>query len=62
MTRPKGSKNKNMACISSKIVFPVRFESDLVDYIYTKPNKTAYINMLVRRDFEEHLKDLNKEG
>lgn len=59
MPRTKGSKNKKSVCLKSPKVYPVRLDMDLQDWADSQPNKNEYINNLVRRDYEERLK--NKE-
>lgn len=60
MPRTKGSKNKKSVCLKSPKVYPVRLDMDLQDWADSHPNKNEYINNLVRRDYEEYLK--NMEG
>lgn len=58
MSRTKGSKNKKSVCLKSHKVYPVRLDMDLQDWADSQPNKNEYINNLVRRDYEEYLKNM----
>ena len=58
MPRTKGSKNKKSVGLKSPKVYPVRLAMDLQDWADSQPNKNEYINNLVRRDYEEYLKNM----
>lgn len=54
--RPKGSKNKHKKEVSKKGKnVGLRIDLDILDYLYSMPNKNRYINNLIRKDMEEQM-------
>ena len=54
--RPKGSKNNQKKEVSEKGKnVGLRIDLDILDYLYSIPNKNRYINNLIRKDMEEQM-------
>lgn len=54
--RPKGLKNKHKKEVSEKGKnVGLRIDLDILDYLYSIPNKNRYINNLIRKDMEEQM-------
>lgn len=59
MGRRKGSLNKTTKKRKCDKIYPIRLDYDLQEWVETKPNRNAYFNEIIRKDYEEYLK--NKE-
>lgn len=61
--RPKGSKNKHKKEVSEKGKnVGLRIDLDILDYLYSIPNKNRYINNLIRKDMEEQMNIKQEEN
>lgn len=55
--RPKGSKNKTSSKKkSSDKIFPFRPDIDLLEWVESRPCRNRYFNDLIRKDYEEYIK------